>query len=161
MATTTLFIIIAGSTRAQTPTDYQESWKYAHRMAVKYRHQRDHLQQLLTRRVLEVRELRHRVVSAQRAVRHRPDVVEAIRLAATAYRVSFAKLYRRALCETGGSLNPYSKNRYSSASGVFQFLRSTWASTPYANESIWSPYSNAMAAAWMESVGRGGEWVCR
>lgn len=95
----------------------------------------------------------------RRLMLHRADVTEAIRLAASAYRVDYGHLYRTASCESG--LSSSAKNPRSTASGLFQFLTSTWESTPYARESIWSPYANALAAAWMQSVGRGGEWVCR
>lgn len=97
------------------------------------------------------------------AARHAPSSVRAIALASVAYRVSFNTLYRKASCETGGTLSPFAYNRSSHASGLFQFLPSTWRSTPYGRYSIWDPYANALAAAWMHSpaVGRGGEWVCR
>jgi len=94
-----------------------------------------------------------------RLMAHRSDVVEALRLAAVTWHVDFGLLYRRALCES--VLDPNAKNPSSSASGLMQFLTSTWASTPYAGESVWSPYANALAGAWMEAHGRGGEWVCR
>lgn len=88
------------------------------------------------------------------------DVVEAINLACAAYG-DCETLWRRAKCETGGTLNPRSFNRSSGASGLFQFLPSTWATTPYRVFSVWSPYANALAAGWMNTHGRGGEWACR
>lgn len=163
----TIMLVPAAATRtagASSPTErnYEQSFRYMRTLANRYHAQREDLQRRLTRRVLEVRALRWQLKKARHAVVHRPDSLEAIRLAANAYHVSFGKLYRRAMCETGGTLNPYSKNQHSSASGLFQFLYpSTWNSTPYAGESVWSPYANAMAAAWMEANGRGGEWVCR
>jgi hypothetical protein len=93
--------------------------------------------------------------------RYEPSSRRAIALASTAYRVSFATLYRKAGCETGWTFSPYAKNPRSSASGLFQFLVSTWATTPYAGFSIWDPYANALAAGWMHDVGRGGEWACK
>lgn len=95
----------------------------------------------------------------QRTLRHSATVTEAINLASTAYGVSSSTLWRKATCES--HLSPRAKNRRSTASGLFQFLTSTWAGTPYGHFSIWSAYANAMAAGWMHSVGRGGEWVCR
>jgi hypothetical protein len=68
-------------------------------------------------------------------------------------------LYRRAACESGGYA--FARNPYSDASGLFQFMPSTFATTPFGRLSIWSPYANAMAAGWMQAHGRGGEWVCR
>ena len=47
------------------------------------------------------------------------------------------------------------------SSGLYQFLPSTWASTPYAGFRVDSPYANALAAGWMHAHGRGGEWSCR
>jgi uncharacterized protein YraI len=61
-------------------------------------------------------------------------------------------------CESG--LDPGAYNASSAASGLFQFLPGTWATTPYAASSIFDPTANANAAAWMWSVGRRGEWVC-
>lgn len=88
-----------------------------------------------------------------------PAVTEAINLACTVYG-NCATLWRRAGCETGGTFNPRAYNS-SGASGLFQFLPSTWRTTPYRNYSVWSPYANALAAGWMLSVGRGNEWSCR
>lgn len=90
---------------------------------------------------------------------------EAIAYASTAYGVSYSTLYRKASCETGGTFDPYARNRTAigpeHASGLFQFLPSTFRSTPYARYSIWDPYANALAAGWMHAHGRGGEWACR
>ena len=47
------------------------------------------------------------------------------------------------------------------ASGLFQFLPSTWATTPYARRNIFSAKWNSLAAMWMWSVGRRGEWACK
>lgn len=93
--------------------------------------------------------------------RHQPSSLNAIALASTAYEVSYATLKRKARCETGGTFSPYAKNPHSTASGLFQFLTSTWATTPYARFSIWDPYANALAAGWMHRNGRGNEWSCR
>jgi hypothetical protein len=98
----------------------------------------------------------HRYQSA-----HRVDSIEAIRLAAIAYGQSYNDMLRVASCETGGDFNRYSKNPSSTASGLFQFLTSTWAGTPFGSESIWSPYASALAAGWMWTHGRRGEWVCQ
>jgi hypothetical protein len=90
----------------------------------------------------------------------KPNVGEAINLAAMVYG-NQTTLWRKARCETGGTFDPGARNRSSNASGLFQFLPSTWRSTPYAPFSVWSPYANALAAGWMHKVGRGGEWSCR
>jgi hypothetical protein len=86
-----------------------------------------------------------------------PRVVEAINLAAAVYGDG-STLWRKARCESG--LNPQASNP-SGADGLFQFLGSTWRSTPFAGFSVWSPYANALAAGWMHEHGRGGEWSCR
>ena len=88
---------------------------------------------------------------------HNPTVTEAIELAAATYG-SGSTLWRRARCESG--LNRYARSS-GGALGLFQFLPSTFASTPYAGLSIFSPYANALAAGWMIAHGRGGEWACR
>lgn len=61
-------------------------------------------------------------------------------------------------CES--SWNPGARNP-SGASGLYQFMPSTWASTPYGNRSIWSPRWQPYGAAWMLRAGRSNEWVCR
>jgi hypothetical protein len=95
----------------------------------------------------------------RRVLLSKPTVVEAINLACATYG-NCALLWRRAKCETGDTFSPTAHNP-SGASGLFQFLPSTWTSTPYARLSIWSPYANALAAGWMQQQGRGGEWVCQ
>ncbi len=95
---------------------------------------------------------------ARRVLLMSPTVSEAINLAAAVYG-NGATLWRRARCESG--LDPLAHNP-SDASGLFQFLGSTWSSTPFGRFSIWSPYANALAAGWMIGpAGRGGEWSCR
>jgi len=94
----------------------------------------------------------------KRIVRSSPSVTEAINLSCDTYGYC-STLWRKARCETGGTFSPRAHNA-SGASGLFQFLPGTFASTPYARESIWSPYANAMAAGWMHAHGRGGEWDC-
>jgi hypothetical protein len=133
--------------------------------ARRLRRSRDDLQARLGERVRQVRRLR-------RALVHKPSSLEALRLAAIAYKLPFELLYRRASCESMGSppaspasertLYALARNPSSSAKGLLQFLDSTWASTPYAAESVYSPYANALAAGWMIGVaGRGDEWDCR
>lgn len=65
---------------------------------------------------------------------------------------------RVARCESG--YNPNAVNASSGASGLFQFLRSTWALTPYAGSSIFDPVANAHAAAWLYSHSGPGNWQC-
>jgi len=105
---------------------------------------------------------RHRTRQLQAAwheLRHKPTVVEAINLTCAVYGYC-ATLWRKADCETGGTFSPWAHNA-SGASGLFQFLPSTWRSTPFGRFSVWSPYANALAAGWMHARGRGGEWACQ
>ena len=130
-----------------------------HKQAVKMRVQRD---QARSHAGVQIRALRNQVRHARFAVVHKPDSIEAIRIASIAYGQSYGDMPRVASCETGGNFSPYSKNSSSDASGLFQFMPSTFRSTPYgASESIWSPYASAMAAGWMWTHGRRNEWVCQ
>lgn len=124
-----------------------EAWRW---QTIKARRDRDDLQRRLTARVLEVRALR-------RTLNHRSSVREAIGLAATVYG-NRSTLWRKARCES--RLSPTAKNPRSTAAGLFQFLDTTWASTPFAGFDVYSPYANALAAGWMHRHGRSGEWVC-
>jgi Transglycosylase SLT domain len=64
-----------------------------------------------------------------------------------------------AWCES--RYHPNSVNSDSGASGLFQFLPSTWSGTPYANYSPFDPKYNALAAAWLYSHYGPGRWVCQ
>ena len=105
-----------------------------------------------------VTSLRTRLRQEQRILLRRPDVSEAIGLAAATYGYG-DDLWRKARCESG--FNPGARNLSSAATGLFQFMPSTFASTPYGHFSIYSPYANALAAGWMHQHGRGGEWACQ
>jgi len=96
---------------------------------------------------------------ARRVLLAKSTVAEAITLAGATHG-NTSLLWALARCETGGTFSPTAKNPHSDASGLFQFMPSTFASTPYGGMSIWSPYANAMAAGWMIAHGRRGEWVC-
>lgn len=76
---------------------------------------------------------------------------------AARYGASSSWMHRVATCES--HKDPYARNP-SGASGLFQFMPSTWATTPYGSESIWSARYQSLAAAWMYVQGRSGEWVC-
>ena len=64
-----------------------------------------------------------------------------------------------AWCES--RYHPNSVNTDSGASGLFQFLPSTWSGTPYAAYSPFDPKYNALAAAWLYSHYGPGRWVCQ
>ncbi len=86
------------------------------------------------------------------------SIVNIITAAALRYGQSPEAMLAVAQCESG--LNPYAVNPISGAAGLFQFLPSTWQTTPYAAASVFDAEANANAAAWMWSVGRRHEWVC-
>ncbi|HEY4028293.1 MAG TPA: transglycosylase SLT domain-containing protein [Candidatus Dormibacteraeota bacterium] len=62
-------------------------------------------------------------------------------------------------CES--NYNPYAVNRFSGASGLFQFLASTWASTPQHASSPFDPVANAQAAAYLYRTAGPSQWQCR
>jgi Transglycosylase SLT domain len=64
-----------------------------------------------------------------------------------------------AWCES--RYHPNSVNTDSGASGLFQFLPSTWSGTPYASQSPFDPRANSFAAAWLYSHYGPGRWVCQ
>lgn len=66
---------------------------------------------------------------------------------------------RVANCES--SMDPELAPNSAGATGLFQFLPSTWDTTPYANRSIYSAKWNSLAAMWMWAHHRRNEWVCQ
>jgi hypothetical protein len=64
-----------------------------------------------------------------------------------------------AYCES--RYHPNSVNTSSGASGLFQFLPSTWSGTPWASKSPFDPVANAQAAAWLYSHYGPGRWQCQ
>jgi hypothetical protein len=64
-----------------------------------------------------------------------------------------------AWCES--RYHPTSVNSSSGASGLFQFLPSTWAFTPYASYSTFDPKYNALAAAWLYNRDGPSQWQCQ
>ena len=60
-------------------------------------------------------------------------------------------------CESSG--DPRADNGV--CKGLFQFNPGTWASTPEAGNSIWDPYAQIRATAWMWAHGRRNEWSCQ
>jgi hypothetical protein len=87
------------------------------------------------------------------------EIINLIYEAAAYYGQPGDDMLRVARCES--LLNPSLIHPAYQASGLFQFLPSTWASTPYASFNILDPVASAYAAAWMWSVGRRPEWVCQ
>jgi len=64
-----------------------------------------------------------------------------------------------AFCESTN--NPNAVNIDSNAEGLFQFLPSTWAGTPYASQSPFDPTANARAAAWLLQTYGPSQWECQ
>jgi uncharacterized protein YraI len=87
------------------------------------------------------------------------EIIQIIYAAADQYGQPREDMLRVARCES--VLDPNAVNPSSNASGLFQFLPSTWATTPYAEQDIFDPVANAEAAAWMWDNGRRGEWTCQ
>jgi soluble lytic murein transglycosylase-like protein len=65
---------------------------------------------------------------------------------------------RVAACESG--YRPTAVNSSSGAMGLFQFLPSTWARSPYAGQDPFDPKVNSQAAAWLYQRSGPGQWVC-
>jgi hypothetical protein len=87
------------------------------------------------------------------------EIIEIIKEAARRHDQPAADMVRVGRCES--NLDPRALNPSGPYHGLFQFLRSTWASTPYAERDIYDPVANASAAAWMWQQGRRGEWACQ
>jgi regulator of protease activity HflC (stomatin/prohibitin superfamily) len=64
-----------------------------------------------------------------------------------------------AYCES--RYHPNSVNTDSGASGLFQFMPSTWGGTPWASQSPFDPVANAQAAAWLYNRYGPGRWTCQ
>jgi hypothetical protein len=99
----------------------------------------------------------------KRTIAYDPSIQEAVSLASIAYP---ALSQHRAWCiikhESWMVRDPtHARNPRSSATGLYQFLTSTFRSTPYSRFSIYSPYAQSLAAGWMHESGRGGEWAIR
>lgn len=89
----------------------------------------------------------------------RDEIIKIIYAAADKYDQPRADMLRVAQCES--VLDPNAVNASSGVSGLFQFMPSTWATTPYANQDIFDPVANSEAAAWMWANGRRDEWHCQ
>ena len=91
------------------------------------------------------------------------EIEAIIRDAAAAQGADADQLLRVAYCES--RYNPGAYNASSGASGLFQFLPSTWAANSVraglAGASVFDPVASANVAAWMFVRGQAGQWVCR
>lgn len=158
----TTVVLVAGlhggtaSLSAPTVDGHGVKWwaNRAHENAQAVRWQRKHAAEL-TRRL------------SARIAPLRPGYATIIRLAAVTYGQPFEDMWRVAICESedfrlatqGRNSVPVWNGEY--ATGLYQFLPSTWASTPYAKFDILDPVASALAAGWMWQHGRRGEWACR
>jgi Transglycosylase SLT domain len=66
---------------------------------------------------------------------------------------------RVAWCES--RYHPNSVNTDSGATGLFQFMASTWSGTAWASQSRTDPVANAQAAAWLYATYGPGRWTCQ
>jgi Transglycosylase SLT domain len=87
------------------------------------------------------------------------EILGYIAEAAAEYGQSEEAMVRVARCES--ALNPCAVNEDGPYYGLYQFLKSTWRSTPYGDREIFDPKAQALAAGWMWQQGRKNEWVCK
>jgi uncharacterized protein YraI len=89
------------------------------------------------------------------------DIIAIIYAAADRWGQPRADMLRVARCES--NLDPVAVNPSSGASGLFQFMPSTFATTPNGQrgEDIFDASTSADAAGWMWANGRRNEWECQ
>ena len=87
------------------------------------------------------------------------QIVDIIYEAADNYGQSREDMLRVARCESG--LDPSAVGGGGAYHGLFQFVPSTFAGTPYGEYDIYDPWANANAAGWMWSEGKKSNWVCQ
>ena len=91
------------------------------------------------------------------------SIQDIIVAAASRWGADANQLLRVAKCESG--YNPNAYNASSGASGLFQFLPSTWAANSvragYSGASPFDPVASANTAAMMFRNGQAGQWVCK
>ena len=122
------------------------------------------------RQVKAARKVNARLVAAmrrqQRLILRQPTTRTAIEVAAIVYDQPLDDMMRVAGCETGWTYDPKARNDQpiyngEHATGLFQFIPSTWASTPFAKFDIYNGWINALAAGWMWANHRRSEWACK
>ena len=93
-------------------------------------------------------------------VRHsEQEILNFIAKAAKKYGQSENAMVRVARCES--VLDPCAVNRSGPYYGLFQFLKSTWKTTPYGDRDIFDPEAQSLATGWMWKQGRKNEWACQ
>jgi soluble lytic murein transglycosylase-like protein len=87
------------------------------------------------------------------------NVDRAIHHASSVYGAPYAEMVRVSWCESRWNPNAVGDGSH----GLFQFLKGTWANTPYHAKYIYSPWWNALAAAWLwrHDGGSWSEWTCQ
>lgn len=100
------------------------------------------------------------IFSLRKTMAHTPSVEEAVKLATIVYPdFTEARAWRIIRHESWMTSDPlHARNPSSTATGLYQFLTSTFRSTPFAGSSIYSAYAQSLAAGWMHEHGRGCEW---
>ena len=93
-----------------------------------------------------------------RARDSKEEILAYIAAAAREYGQSEEAMVRVARCES--VLNPCAVNDAGPYYGLYQFLKSTWRSTPFGDRDIFDPEAQALATGWMWKQGRKNEWVC-
>jgi hypothetical protein len=93
-------------------------------------------------------------------VRHsEQQILDFIGTAAKKYGQSESTMVRVARCES--ALDPCAVNRSGPYYGLFQYLQSTWKTTPYGDRDIFDPEAQSLATARMWKQGRKNEWACQ
>src|SRR5215208_352827 len=87
------------------------------------------------------------------------QIIDIIYEAADNYGQPREDMLRVARCESG--LDPHAVGGGGAYHGLFQFVPSTFAGTPYGEYVIYDPWASANAAAWMWSEGHKSNWVCQ
>ena len=87
------------------------------------------------------------------------EILGYIAHAAREYGQSEEAMVRVARCES--ALNPCAVNGDGPYYGLYQFLKSTWRSTPFSVRDIFDPEAQALATGWMWQQGRKNEWACQ
>lgn len=108
---------------------------------------------MLTRHIKQMQRIRRKAWTR--------DARYAIELASSVFRVSRSEMWAVAACETGHTFSPYARNASSSASGLFQFLDSTWANQGIAGFSVYDPVANALGAARIVAQQGWRQWSCK
>ena len=86
------------------------------------------------------------------------EAKRAIKQASRRYNQDYKAMLCVATCES--TLNNCAVDPSGSYYGLFQFVPSTFRSTPYDKKDIYDPKWNALAAGWMWKNGRQNEWAC-